>query len=106
MLDAAYLSADAAAAVEALADATLTWAPSWGGAAVSAPVIFAAESIDASGIMTPGTTVRYAAAALSDLREGESVQVGSTWYRIAEPPRVLNDGRDAIARLHRFEPSN
>ncbi|MEY2652976.1 MAG: hypothetical protein RLZZ524_3 [Pseudomonadota bacterium] len=101
MFDPATLSADAAACIEALADATLTWSPADGSAALSAPVLHDAETGQMLGILSQGHVVRYASAALPGLAEGEVVAIGSDTYRVAEV-RALGDGRTAAAVLHRY----
>jgi hypothetical protein len=100
MLDPATLSADVAAEIAELADATLTWSPADGSAAISAPVLHDAASADALGIVSAGHTVRYATAALPGLAEGEVVALGAESYRVAEVRRI-GDGLTSIAALHK-----
>jgi hypothetical protein len=101
MLDAATIAADAADAIEAVADATLTWSPSWGGAALSAPVAHDAESVDALGVVSTGHQVHYATALLPGLAEGEVVTIGAESFRVAAV-RAIGDGLTSIAMLHKF----
>jgi hypothetical protein len=101
MLDAALLATDADAAIEALADATMTWSSPAGAAAVSVPVLYDAGSADALGSVSTAHAVRFATAALPDIAEGDTVAIGTATFRVVEVRR-FGDGRTAVAGLHKF----
>jgi hypothetical protein len=101
MFDTATLAADAASALEAVANATVTWAPSAGGASLSAPVMYDTEAVDAFGQISTGQRMRYATALLPGLADGEVVSIGSNNFRVAEV-RAIGDGLHSGATLHRY----